>query len=94
MGTINLKEIVKIKLINSDHPSEKLVASVLSILKANELCAMATVTPTGESHIHTAYFCYSDSMDLFFISNPATHHGQNLAKNPTAAVAVSSASQP
>ena len=55
---------------------------------------MATLTPTGEGHIHTAYFCYSNSMDLFFISNPATNHGQNLAKNPCAAVAIASSSQP
>ena len=89
-----MKKLVTTKLINSDHSSEKLATSVLSILEANELCGVATVSPSGESHIHTAYFCYTDSMDLFFISNPATRHSQNLAKNPSAAVAVASSSQP
>ena len=55
---------------------------------------MATVTPTGESHIHAAYFCYSAHLELYFVSDPSTVHCQNLAHSKSMAVAVFSTSQP
>jgi len=85
---------MKITLRNADHPTDKLNKSVIDILRSNELCSMATVTPEGESYIHTAYFCFNEDLDIFFVSDPTTYHGQNIAKSRSMAVAVAATNQP
>lgn len=73
-----------------EHPSRsdaELAESIVGILNANELCAVATVSGT-ESYIHTAYFAYSQHLDLYFLSQPSDRHVTNILDNPTAAVAV------
>jgi uncharacterized protein YhbP (UPF0306 family) len=85
---------VKFTLESSGYSDERLARSALSILESTELCSMATITPKGESYIHTAYFCYNETLDIFSISDPSTQHGQNLAKSPTMAMAVASSNQP
>jgi uncharacterized protein YhbP (UPF0306 family) len=67
--------------------------SLLRILRASPLCAVATVTPRGQAHIHTCYFAFSGELDLFFISHPASHHARNVEAGPSAAVAVFSSVQ-
>lgn len=52
--------------------------------------------PVGQgqrAHVNTAYFCYSQDLDLYFLSHPASLHGRNLKAHPTAAVAVYSSAQ-
>jgi uncharacterized protein YhbP (UPF0306 family) len=65
----------------------------LHILAANVLCSIATVTPEGHAHVNTAYFCYSDELELFFLSHPTAIHCQNLSRNRSMAVTVFSSSQ-
>ncbi len=72
---------------------ERLLAAAIRILDANVLCAIATMTATGGSHINTAYFCYSDDLELYFLSHPESRHGRNLSATPSAAVAVYSSTQ-
>jgi uncharacterized protein YhbP (UPF0306 family) len=85
---------VKFTLESSGYPSERLATSVLNMLKSAELCSMATITPSGESYIHTAYFCCDDALDIYSISDSSTQHGQNIAKSPTMAMAVALTNQP
>src|SRR5512146_698004 len=72
--------------------AERVQRSVTRILNENLLCSMATVAGR-RAHINAAYFCYSDALDLFFLSHPDSLHCRNLAKNASMAVMVFSTSQ-
>jgi uncharacterized protein YhbP (UPF0306 family) len=59
------------------------------LLESSTLCAIATVTQDGLAHVNTAYFAWAaPDFDLVWLSDPAAGHSQNLAQNPTVAVAV------
>jgi hypothetical protein len=85
---------MNVRLVNPSYPSDQLKASILAILNSVELCSMSTITPTSSSYIHTAYFCYSDALDLYFISNIDATHSKNLVRSPTMAVTVFDTNQP
>lgn len=55
---------------------------------------MATVGPHGESHINTAYFCFSGTLDIYFLSDLETKHCQNILSRPTMAMTVFDTNQP
>lgn len=73
--------------------AQRLRASIIAILGDSPLCAMSTVTTDGRAHVNTAYFSYSDALDLFFLSHPNSLHSRNLQRNPSMAVAVFSTAQ-
>jgi uncharacterized protein YhbP (UPF0306 family) len=73
--------------------AQRLGASVLAILGGSPLCAMSTVTADGLAHVNTAYFSYSDALDLIFLSHPDSLHSRNLERNPSMAVAVFATAQ-
>lgn len=68
--------------------AERVKRSTERILKKNPLCAIATVTDDGRAHVNTAYFAWSDALDLFFLSYPESLHCQNLKANSSMAIAV------
>ena len=68
--------------------------SALRILRENVLCSIATVAPGDRAHINTAYFCYSDRLEFYFLSDPSSTHCRNLARNPSMAMAIFRSSQP
>jgi len=72
---------------------ERLRQSVLPVLESTLLCSMATVTPDGRAHINTAYFSYSDELELYFLSHPSSLHCRNLLSNPSMAMTVFSSMQ-
>ncbi|HJZ86050.1 MAG TPA: pyridoxamine 5'-phosphate oxidase family protein [Polyangia bacterium] len=74
-------------------PPGRLRARVLDILASNRLCSIATVTADRRAHIHTAYFCFSSQLDLFFLSHPSALHCRNLATHRSAAATVFSSAQ-
>ncbi len=67
--------------------------SLFRMLKDNLLCSMATVTPDHQAHVNTAYFAYSDDLELYFLSHPSSRHCRNLETNPSMAMTVFSSSQ-
>jgi uncharacterized protein YhbP (UPF0306 family) len=67
--------------------------SVLSILDATLLFSISTVTPEGRPYINTAYFSYSDALELYFLSHPASLHCRNLARNASIAATIFSSAQ-
>ena len=71
----------------------QVLQSVFRILQTNVLCSMATVTPAGQAHINTAYFSYSDDLELVFLSHPASLHCRNISANSSMAMAVFSSAQ-
>lgn len=85
---------MKVHFKNRDYPTERLSKSVFRILETVNLCSVATVGPDNEGHINAAYFCYTDVLDLYFVSDPATKHCQNIAQSSKIAVAVFDTNQP
>ena len=79
---------MKVYLKSPDYPDERLHKSVFAILETVTLCSIATNGPDGAAHINAAYFCYTDGMEFYFVSDPGTKHGQNIALQPDIAVAV------
>jgi uncharacterized protein YhbP (UPF0306 family) len=66
---------------------------VHQMLRENVLCSIATVTPANHAHINTAYFAYSDGLELYFLSHPNSLHCRNLSKVPSVAATVMSSDQ-
>jgi len=62
--------------------------SVARILASNPLCSMATLGEKEAVHINTAFFCFSDDLDLYFLSDPGSAHCQNIRRSPRMAIAV------
>jgi uncharacterized protein YhbP (UPF0306 family) len=81
------------RLLSAGPPADRVRASLLSILSSNVLFSIATVNPDGTAHINTAYFSYSDALELYFLSHPASSHCRNLARNPSIAATVFSSTQ-
>lgn len=67
--------------------------SLFRMLDDNVLCSLATVTPDHQAYVNTAYFSYSNDLELYFLSHPSTRHCRNLEVNPSMAVTVFSSTQ-
>lgn len=67
--------------------------SLFSILQENVLCSMATVTKQNRAHINHAYFSYSENLDFYFLSDPASLHCRNLLTNSSMAMTIFNSSQ-
>lgn len=67
--------------------------SLFAILESQRLCSIASVTPARKAHIHTAYFCYSEQLELYFLSHPDSTHCRNLVLNPSIAMTIFSSAQ-
>ena len=80
---------MKIHFRHPEYTDERLSKAVFSILEAVNLCSIATVGNDGVAHINAAYFCYTaDLLDIYFVSDPSTKHGQNMAVMPQVALAI------
>jgi uncharacterized protein YhbP (UPF0306 family) len=64
-----------------------------ALLDATELCAIATVSRSGQAHVNTAYFAWTPDLRIVWISDPGATHSRNLRSNASAAVAVYDSSQ-
>jgi len=85
---------MKVQFKNPDYVNERISRSVFGILENVKLCSLATVGSDGEVHINAAYFCFSDALDLYFVSDLATKHSQNIARCSKVAMAVFNTNQP
>ena len=72
---------------------EQVSRAVFDILEGNELCSIATVTPRGDAHINTAHFCYSEDLELYFLSHPLSTHCRNMEAHASVAVTVFASAQ-
>jgi uncharacterized protein YhbP (UPF0306 family) len=90
---IHFENVTGCRLDNHPPGPELVRASVCRILEANVLCSIATVTTEGRSHINTAYFSYSDALEIYFLSHPASLHCRNLLTNAAIAMTVFSSAQ-
>lgn len=72
---------------HSEYSDKVLNSSISDILNVNTLCSIATLK-SGNSYIHTAYYCFNKHLDFYFISDPATQHTKNVEENPSIAMAI------
>ncbi|MCX6132998.1 MAG: pyridoxamine 5'-phosphate oxidase family protein [Ignavibacteriales bacterium] len=85
---------MRISFAHEKYSDEELTESIRGILSQSELCSIATVKDKNTSYIHTAYFAFTDSLKLYFLSDPSTQHCVNIKKNPSVAVAIADNHQP
>lgn len=78
---------------NGGPTAEAVRSSLFRILEENVLCSMSTVTSDYQAYVNTAYFSYTENLELYFISHPESQHCQNLMTNPSMAMTVFSSSQ-
>ena len=71
----------------------RITAAARRLLDASTLCAIATVSNDGGVHINTAYFAWSRTFDVVWLSDPHAHHSRNLRANDRVAIAVYDSSQ-
>lgn len=74
-------------------PEGRATEILFRILEANGLCSIATVSPDNRAHTNTAYFCYSQALELYFLSHPGSTHCRNLLSNASLAMTVFASSQ-
>lgn len=79
---------LNLRLVHPEYASDVLVDSVHGILDSNTLMALATVSDDGESHVNTAFFCFDDTMRLYFLSSRQACHSHNIQTHGSVAVAV------
>ena len=73
--------------------SARLRSLAAALLDASTLCAIATVSPNGRAHVNTAYFAWSDVLELVWLSEPLATHSTNIRANPAVAIAVYDSTQ-
>lgn len=76
------------RLDDSPPPAERLVQAARRILRAAPLCAFSTVAAGARAHVNTAYFAWSDDLEVFFLSHPESLHCRNVRQRKTMAIAV------
>ncbi len=84
---------MSLRVIELPFSNQRLRRTILRVLRRNVLCSMSTVTRGNQAHINTAYFCYSDALELYFLSDSGSLHSKNLAANPSMAVTVFNSEQ-
>ncbi len=81
-------------LVSPGYTSDRLRPIVHRILDGNMLCSMATTMEDGTPHIHNAFFCFDDDLNLYFLSHPTTNHARNIGRRSQMAVGVCHGGQP
>ncbi len=82
-----------IRVISKGFSYSRMRKSVFRILRESALCSMATVKPTGQAHINTAFFAYTDQLEFYFLSDPRSIHCRNLSSNQSMAMSIFRSSQ-
>lgn len=71
----------------ADRTDALLNGVVSDLLNANTLMSVATIKD-GQAYINTAYFCFNESLDIFFLSHPDSQHCLNIGENESVAISV------
>jgi hypothetical protein len=66
----------------------RLAALAGQLLDASPLCAIASTSPDGRPHINTAYFAWSRSLEIIWLSDPDAWHSRNVRAGADVAIAV------
>jgi uncharacterized protein YhbP (UPF0306 family) len=71
----------------------RIAAVARGLLDASTLCAISSVSPQGRPHVNTAYFAWSEELELVWLSERRATHSRNIRANPAVAIAVYDSSQ-
>lgn len=69
-------------------PEADLRDRIAVFLAGHTTLALATIGPDGVPGVAPVFYASDDRLNLYFLSEPDTAHGQNLAANPAAAGAI------
>jgi uncharacterized protein YhbP (UPF0306 family) len=75
-----------------DYPSDLLAESILDVLGAHRVLAMASIHD-GMAHANAAFYCFNEKLELFFLSDEHSVHSRNFVANESVAVTVFDSSQ-
>jgi len=73
--------------------SSQLSDSVWRILKSNNLCTIATVTPEKQPYMNTAFFVPLGEHEVAIWTSPKTKHSTNASADPSAAITIFDSTQ-
>ncbi len=93
LAIVTMTNPAGIPIADKEFSPEDVRASLFQMLMENVLCSIATVTPNHQAHANTAYFSYSDDLELYFLSHPGSQHCRNLETNPSMAMTIFSSTQ-
>jgi uncharacterized protein len=77
-----------VKFEGTEIPSATVAESVEAIAAQTSVLSLATGDVTGAPHANMAFFALGPDFDLFFVSEPGTRHGRNVAARPRASASV------
>jgi len=77
-----------VKFEGTEIPSATVAESVEAIVAQTTVLSLATSGEPGEAHANMAFFALGPAFDLFFVSEPSTRHGRNVADRPRASAAI------
>jgi uncharacterized protein YhbP (UPF0306 family) len=77
-----------IKRTSRRYPGAKIASLAHRLLNASPLCSIATVTPAGRAHINAAYFAWTPTYDIIWLSAREARHSRNLNRNRSVAIVV------
>ena len=83
----------ELRLEHPHYSHDRLSRSVTGMLESTPLCSIASICG-NDSYISTAYFAFSERLELFFLSPPTARHSRNVHDNPSVAVSVFDTHQP
>jgi uncharacterized protein YhbP (UPF0306 family) len=84
---------VPVKQVRSRVSPARLRSIARRLLNASTLCAIATVSADGRGHINTAYFAWSATFEIVWLSAPEARHSRNVRRRPAVAIAVYDSTQ-
>jgi len=61
---------------------------LLAFLYRHDTMTLATIGPAGEPRAAAVFYAADDNLDLYFLSDPDTRHGRNLAREPRVAATI------
>ena len=64
------------------------LADLGPFLAAQSTLTLATLGPDSRPAAADLYFAANDALELFFLSEPAARHAQNIARNPSIAATI------
>ncbi len=68
--------------------SDDLRRRIADLLAAHTTMTLATIGPDGAPQAAAVFYAHDDDLNLYFLSEPTTRHGRNVAVNPRAAATI------
>jgi uncharacterized protein YhbP (UPF0306 family) len=61
---------------------------LLAFLHHHDTMTLATIGPAGEPQAAAVFYAADSGLDLYFLSDPQSRHGRNLAREPRVAATI------